>query len=324
MPLSHAHVCAREIANDEYHRLRELDLLNPDLKPRPHGELIAIPVKAGDLELDFEAIERHNPHFELESMLENPPKKWEKLGDMVIFKQGTDTSMWRLEKVAESLGATRIAIQNEIEPGPKRESSLELILGKDGWVIHKENFVEYEFDATKVMFSSGNVTERRRMGEIQTKDEIIVDAFCGIGYYTLQFLVRGLANHVHACEINPNSIIALQKGLKRNDVSERCTIHEGDNKVTMKSLRGVADRVILGLIPSSMNAWGNAIRCLKPEGGVLHIHMNVHEDEIEAWSGKTADWFATASGKTAEILHLEVVKQYSPRIMHVVLDLKLA
>ena len=174
------------------------------------------------------------------------------------------------------------------------------------------------------MFSSGNVTERRRMGEIQTKDEIIVDAFCGIGYYTLQFLVRGLANHVHACEINPNSIIALQKGLKRNDVSERCTIHEGDNKVTMKSLRGVADRVILGLIPSSMNAWGNAIRCLKPEGGVLHIHMNVHEDEIEAWSGKTADWFATASGKTAEILHLEVVKQYSPRIMHVVLDLKLA
>ena len=30
-----------------------------------------------------------------------------------------------------------------------------------------------------------------------------------------------------------------------------------------------------------MNAWGNAIRCLKREGGVLHIHMNVHEDEIE-------------------------------------------
>ena len=323
MPLSHAHVCAREIASDEYHRLRELKLLNPDLKPRPYGELIAIPVKTGDLELEFEAVERHNPHFELESMLENPPKKWEKLGDMVIFKQGTDTSLWKLEEVAESLGGTRIAIQNEIEPGPKRESRLELILGKDGWVIHRENFVEYEFDATKLMFSSGNVTERRRMGDIHTKDEVIVDAFCGIGYYTLQFLVRGLAKHVHACEINPNSIIALQKGLNRNGVSERCTIHEGDNKVTMKSLRGVADRVILGLIPSSMNAWGNAIRCLKPEGGILHIHMNVHEDEIEAWSVKTAEWFATASGKTAEILHLEVVKQYSPRIMHVVLDLKL-
>ena len=55
MPLSHAHVCAREIASDEYHRLRELKLLNPDFKPRPYGELIAIPVKTGDLELEFEA-----------------------------------------------------------------------------------------------------------------------------------------------------------------------------------------------------------------------------------------------------------------------------
>ena len=299
-------------------------MLNQDLKPRPYGKAIAIPVKSGELELDFEAIERHNPQFELKAILDNPPRKWEKLGDMVIFKQGTDTSEWNLHEVAKSLGAGRIAIQNEIDSGRMRESRLELIHGEDGWVVHRENFVEYEFDATKVMFSSGNVTERRRMGEIQTKDEVIVDAFCGIGYYTIPFLVRGLAKHVHACEINPNSIIALRKGLERNRVSARCTIHEGDNKITMKNLHGIADRVILGLIPSSMNAWGNAIRCLKPEGGVLHVHMNVHEDEIDAWSEKTAEWFATASGKVAEILHLEVVKKYSPRIMHVVLDLKLA
>ena len=130
--------------------------------------------------------------------------------------------------------------------------------------------------------------------------------------------------HVHACEINPHSIEGLKKGLSRNNVSERCTIHEGDNKITMRDLKGVADRVILGLIPSSMNAWGNAIRCLKPNGGVIHIHMNVHEDEIEEWSRKTTEWFSTASGKNATALHLEIVKQYCPRIMHVVLDLKLS
>ena len=323
MPISFAHICDRDSANDEYQRLKEIGILNQDLKPMPYNDSIAIPVTQGELELEFEITERQNPHIELQSILDNPPKRWEKLGDMVIFKQGTDTSNWNLKEVAKTLGAKRIAIQNEIDSGPKRESRLELIHGDDGWVIHKENFVEYEFDATQVMFSSGNVTERRRMGEIQTKDEVIVDAFCGIGYYTLPFLVRGLAKHVHACEINPNSITALRKGLKRNGVSERCTIHEGDNKITMKSLRGIADRVILGLIPSSMNAWGNAIRCLKPSGGVLHIHMNVHEDEIQEWAKKTAEWFATASGMDSEILHTEIVKQYCPRIMHVVLDLKL-
>ena len=161
------------------------------------------------------------------------------------------------------------------------------------------------------------------MGTIDCEKEVIVDAFCGIGYYTLQFLVRGGAAHVHACEINPDSISALEKGLIRNNVVEKCTIHHGDNRVTMRGLKGIADRIILGLIPSSMNAWGLAIGCLKPSGGTIHVHMNVHEDEIEEWVGKTTEWFATVSGKNATALHLEDVKQYCPHIRHVVLDLRI-
>ena len=322
MPISYAHLCGRDEANSEYERLKKEGLLNPDLKPMPFGNKIAIPILQGDLEIDFQEVEKNNPHVKLMQILSNPPKRWQRLGDMVVFPQETDTSDWPIEKIAEILQAKKIGIQNEIEPGITRKSQLELIHGNDGWVIHRENFVEYEFDATQVMFSSGNVTERRRMGEIGVKDEVIVDAFCGIGYYTLQFLVRGQANHVHACEINPESIIALEKGLIRNNVRDKCTIHSGDNRVSMKDLKGVADRIILGLIPSSMNSWASAIRCLKDSGGIIHVHMNVHEDEIDEWSKKTTEWFSTASGKNVVALHLEVVKKYSPHIMHVVLDLK--
>ena len=88
--------------------------------------------------------------------------------------------------------------------------------------------------------------------------------------------------------------------------------YPGDNRQTLKQLQGIADRVILGLIPSSMNAWGLAIRCLKDSGGILHIHMNVHENEIDDWADKTAEWFATASGKSTKIIHVETVKQYCP------------
>ncbi len=323
MALSFAYLCSRDEASSEYERLKKDNLLNPDLKPMPYGDFIAIPVLKGELELDFQEVERHNPHESLKDILPNAPKRWEKLGDMVIFQEGTDTSKWPLEEVASALGVKRIAIQNEIEAGAIRKSQLELIFGEDGWVIHRENFVDYEFDATEVMFSSGNVTERRRMGQLQTEGEVIVDAFCGIGYYTLQFLVQGRAKHVHACEINPESILALQKGLARNGVSDKCTIYPGDNRQTMKEMRGIADRVILGLIPSSMNAWGLAIRCLKEPGGVIHVHMNVHEDEIDEWVGKTTEWFATASGKNVTAIHTEKVKQYCPRIMHVVLDLQI-
>ena len=240
MPTSYAYLCSRGDAPKEYDRLKHEGLLNRDLKPMPHGELIAIPVTSGDLELDFQSVARHNPHDALEKILAEPPKKWERLGDLVIFQQGTDTSGWPLAEVAEALNCSRVAIQNEIESGIERKSQLDLIHGDDGWVVHRESFVDYEFDATQVMFSSGNVTERKRMGDLSTDGEIIVDAFCGIGYYTLQFLVRGRAEHVHACEINPESIVALEKGLDRNSVRERCTIYPGDNRQTLKQLQGIA------------------------------------------------------------------------------------
>lgn len=323
MASSYAFICNRDVASEEYERLKRDGKLNPNLKPMPHGDKIAIPVNKGDILLDFEEVEKNNPHDLLAKIISNPPKKWEILGDMVIFQEGTDTTGWPMEEVAAALKVNRVAIQSEIDPGIERKSKLQLIHGDDGWVEHRENFVDYIFDATAVMFSSGNVTERRRMGEQDSKDEIIVDAYCGIGYYTLQFLVRGGVKQVHACEINPDSIAALKKGLERNGVSDKCLIYEGDNRQTMKRLKGIADRVILGLIPSSMNTWGLAINCLKESGGIIHIHMNVHQDEIDEWVSKTTEWFATVSGKNVTPIHVEIVKKYSPYIQHIVLDLRL-
>ena len=49
----------------------------------------------------------------------------------------------------------------------------------------------------------------------------------------------------------------------------------GDNRQTLKQLQGIADgNSQFG--PSSMNAWGLTIRCLKDSGGI-YIHMNVHK-----------------------------------------------
>ena len=325
MAKSWAYICSRELANETYDKLKAEGKINTQLKPKPHNGKIAIPVKNGEIELDFDEVEKSNPHIRLEELISNPPKKWEIVGDMAIFPAGSFSEKMpeNWDQIANALGCNRVAIQNEIDPGIMRESRLQILHGDNGWVVHRENFVEYEFDATEVMFSSGNVTERRRMSEIQAEGETIVDAFCGIGYYTLQMLVRGKAKHVHACEINPHSIAALEKGLARNDVTEKCTIYEGDNRISMRNLQGIADRVILGLIPSSMNSWGNAIRCLKDTGGIIHVHMNVHEDEVEQWVDKTTGWFSTASGKEAAAIHVEVVKKYSPHIIHVVLDLEI-
>lgn len=120
----------------------------------------------------------------------------------------------------------------------------------------------------------------------------------GIGYFTLPYLVHAAAAFAHACEWNGHAVEALRRNLALNGVQDRCHIHHGDSRQVSGAarpwtphpcvasplsslsfqleLRDVADRVNLGLIPSSEEGWPVACRVLKKgTGGVLHIHHNV-------------------------------------------------
>ena len=128
---------------------------------------------------------------------------------------------------------------------------------------------------------------------------------------------------MYACEWNPVAAQALMHNLHRNGLAERCTVLEGDcttqapqvswrqvlnNKkeaflwesrhkapvyLSMhrlspcKAVQGVADRVMLGLLPSSQCAWGTALAALKDQGGWLHLHSNVKDSDEAAWSQAT-------------------------------------
>ncbi|CAI5494305.1 unnamed protein product [Closterium sp. Naga37s-1] len=213
-----------------------------------------------------------------------------------------------------------------VAPTLTRDSRLQLLLGSSSWVEHRENGITYTFDAGKCMFSSGNGTEKQRMAALKLHDrEVVVDLFAGIGYFTIPLLVHARARHVFACEWNPPAVHGLRSSLAANQVSpDRYTVLEGDNRVVAPV--GVANRVLLGLIPSSEASWRTAIRCLKPrEGGVAHVHGNVVDVEEQQWTDYVVGEFeklAREEGRSWEVkaVHLERVKWYAPHIRHVVLD----
>ncbi|XP_066195625.1 tRNA wybutosine-synthesizing protein 2 homolog isoform X7 [Sylvia atricapilla] len=215
----------------------------------------------------------------------------------------------------------------------------------------------YTFDVTKCMFSPGNITEKLRVASLPCSGEVVVDLYAGIGYFTLPFLVHAGAAFVHACEWNSHAVEALHRTLVLNGVRDRCHIHAGDSR--QLQLRDVADRVNLGLIPSSEEGWPVACRVLKKDrGGVLHIHHNVEtppalraergspepqhptEDggeetlgarlrpEWQRWAEATATriqgLLAELHGRpwSTRVLHVEAVKSYAPHVHHLVLDLK--
>ena len=139
-------------------------------------------------------------------LIDNIPKRWEKFSDIVLLPnssfRGDDWEEIISEEfwisVCNVLEVKRLARLGEIV-GNKRESTVEILVGDNDWVIRKESGINYGYPLTKCMFSSGNINERRRMGEIVSKNEIIVDVFSGIGYYTLPILVKSKVKHVYSC-----------------------------------------------------------------------------------------------------------------------------
>ncbi|CAL5062533.1 unnamed protein product [Urochloa decumbens] len=265
-------------------------------------------------------------------LLEQLPTRWETLGDIIIlpktcFKdplwESVSEELWPL--VAKSLSAQRLARQGKITPNGTRDSTLELLLGDNGWVTHHENGIRYSLDATKCMFSSGNRSEKLRMGQLNCRDEVVVDLFAGIGYFVIPFLVKANAKFVYACEWNPHAVEALRRNVHDNNVQDRCMILEGDNRVTAP--KGVADRVCLGLLPSSECSWVTAVKALRVEGGIMHIHGNVNDSDETRWLDNVVESIsniAKAHGLSwnVSLEHVERVKWYGPHIRHLVVDVR--
>tara|TARA_B100000767_G_scaffold101716_1_gene97676 strand:+ start:5069 stop:6241 length:1173 start_codon:yes stop_codon:yes gene_type:complete len=318
-----------EIKNKIFIELHTLEVNNPDMIP---AQMVFDNVSSW--------LEQMNHNHKKELLLENIPQKWELLGDLALLPSNSFTqdewvellsqceqseinNLWY--SICDSLKVNRLGRQQPISNDLMRTSQVELLIGDQGWVELIDYGVHFGFDATKVMYSSGNVTERHRIGNIDMENEVVVDAFAGIGYYSLPMLVRSNVKHLHACEINSNSIEALLWGAKKNNVSQKLTIHEGDNQITLAKLKDKSDRCHLGILPSSEGVWQLALGCLKKKGGWLHIHMNVEEKKIPSWIEETISKLELMSQKmgrnwTIEAKHLEKVKWFSPRVRHVVLD----
>lgn len=83
---------------------------------------------------------------------------------------------------------------------------------------------------------------------------------------------------------------------------------------------------MLGLLPSSREGWPLAMQMLKREGGMLHVHENVHDDEYKQFVTELPNELqrlGEEKGKAYHcvIQHVEKVKSYAPKVYHYVFDI---
>jgi tRNA wybutosine-synthesizing protein 2 len=232
------------------------------------------------------------------------------IGDIMVVKNSVNNP----QELLKTPGINRIVKLGYIN-GPYRQPDVEIIWGTGTETIHKENNCFFKIDVSKVMWSKGNTTERMRMAKIPEKNEVIVDLFAGIGYFTIPMGVHSSPKKIYSVEINPVSYHYLRENIVLNNLEDTVEPILGD--CSDFPHLNIADRVLMGYIGNTHEYLPVAMKVLKP-GGVLHYHEAVpekllHERPVERIKAAT-------NGLNVEILHLRIIKKYSPGVFHIVVD----
>jgi len=257
-------------------------------------------------------------------LIDKIPKKWEKIGNILILKLPNELDDYKKEIsviYAKILKCKSVLNDFGGIDGPYRTPKVELIFGSQNTeTIHFENGIKYKLDPRKIMFSSGNMHERLRMSNISNQNEVIVDLFAGIGYFSLPIAVYSKPKKIFACEINPISYSYLCENIVLNHVASIVEPLKGDNKKT--SPINIADRVLLGYFGDTIKYLPTAFKCLRNKSGIIHYHDIFPDERVPDNLIKIVKDIAKKFNIEIKCLKYKNVKSYALGIGHYVFDMQ--
>ncbi len=248
------------------------------------------------------------------------PKSFTRIGHVAVLHL-PQSLRHRKEEIVDSLlrlkGVRTVAAKKGGIKGRKREPDLEVIGGDPNTeTIHRENGCYFKLDPCRVMFSPGNLYERRRIPELIQPGEVVVDLFAGIGQFSIPIAKLSKVKKVYAVELNPTAYRYLSENIRLNHVGSVVEPIQGDCEKVAP--RGIADRVLLGILHVTHKYLPLALEVLKPSGGIIHYHESV---PLSIQFKRPIKRILSATrGRKVKILGVRRVKKYSPNVVHVVVD----
>ncbi|KAI5952680.1 TRM12 [Candida jiufengensis] len=219
------------------------------------------------------------------------------------------------------------------------------------WCTVTQNGIYQTWSPEYTMFSRGNIKEKKRiLDNFQNlKGTVVIDFYCGIGYFSLSYLKNG--GKLFCWELNPWSIEGFRrslekKGYKYKIIKENEKEFEINNEINnydaflfLESNENIPIRlnnvpsnslnishINLGLLPTSKPSWSIAkktvlqkskINKVNGVSTIIHVHENVHINEFENLKFKIEKEFSS------KVIHIEKIKTFAPDIWHVVFDVEM-
>ena len=248
------------------------------------------------------------------------PDKWEIAGRTVTMKVDPTLSpvMGDVGRAyAEALGVSAVYADVSGVHDELRIPDVRLIWGEACPAEKTESGITYTWDPSCIMFASGNLVERARMGRTDCTGETVVDMFAGIGYFTLPIARFAGARKVFACEKNPVSYGYLVRNIELNSVGDKVIPILADNRSLCG--KGFADRIMMGYVQRTSEFIPKALSMAKP-GCIIHYHDTFM---VGTERSETERVFSKHAGKDGfEILSIREVKSFAPNVSHYVADVR--
>ena len=262
------------------------------------------------------------------------PKKWKKIGDIIIldFKTIDENKRQEIAKFyAEELGAKTIIQKKSISGELRKPEKVELLYGEETTTEITEYGISYKLDLSEIMWSPGNTGWRSalegpaKINDFYTFDnpKIIIDYFAGIGYFALQMAKGYPQAKIIAIDKNPRSIDYLSMNIRDNYIENMEIINDDCRNVNLK-----ADVIHLGYIGNTIDFLRHAYNNLNNKGIVIF-----HEAYRNNWLGfKSRSEWGSIPKKFSELMEtkgfsvekFERVKFYGPSTSHIIAILRKA
>jgi tRNA (guanine37-N1)-methyltransferase len=250
------------------------------------------------------------------------------IGDIAIIKHN---QIQNPQAVANQILAIHRNIKTVLTPttpiaGNFRTRKLKLLAGENKTKTrHRESGCVFEVDVEKCYFSPRLSHEHRRISELVTPDETVINMFAGVGCFSICIAKIQPKAKVYSVDINPYAFECMNQNVQENDVVSQVVCLEGDSKdIITGQLKAVADRVLMPLPEKAQEYLPYALMALKQEGGWIHYYDFQHAAKNESPIEKTQTIIAQKLdelGVEYQLHYSRIVRHTGPNWFQTVIDI---
>jgi tRNA (guanine37-N1)-methyltransferase len=207
--------------------------------------------------------------------------------------------------------------------GDYRLRKLEFLSGDNTPItIYREHGCAFRVDVINTYFSPRLSTERLRISNLVSPNEVIVNMFGGVGTFSIVIARNNRTSKIYSIDSNPIAYDLCRENIELNKLSKNVFAIFGDAKdIIPKKFEGVATRVLMPLPEKAREFIEPAISSLVNNKGTVHYFAHVGaENKKKAVQNAIADTTESFRDFDHTIRNIRVVREVGPRFYQIVAD----